>query len=125
LENDKIFYAHLDFLQTFGTKIHGTPIFGIFCVHLVYFSGFGIKYQEKSGNPGFKLKSKAFFLLCFQIKMYFRESFSKQALLTYVTRYKTFIAYVPISTIFQLKKCLPLPTVAMEMAETVLYFSPS
>jgi hypothetical protein len=25
--------------------------FGIFCVHLVHFSGFGILYQEKSGNP--------------------------------------------------------------------------
>jgi hypothetical protein len=25
--------------------------FGTFCVHLVHFSGFGIKYQEKSGNP--------------------------------------------------------------------------
>jgi hypothetical protein len=26
--------------------------FGTFCVHLVHFSGFGIMYQEKSGNPG-------------------------------------------------------------------------
>jgi hypothetical protein len=25
---------------------------GTFCIHLVHFSGFGIKYQEKSGNPG-------------------------------------------------------------------------
>jgi hypothetical protein len=25
--------------------------FGTFCVHLVHFSGFGIMYQEKSGNP--------------------------------------------------------------------------
>jgi hypothetical protein len=26
--------------------------FGIYCSHLVYFSGFGIMYQDKSGNPG-------------------------------------------------------------------------
>jgi hypothetical protein len=26
--------------------------FGTFCVHLAPFSGFGIMYQEKSGNPG-------------------------------------------------------------------------
>jgi hypothetical protein len=26
------------------------------CVHLVHFSGFGILYQEKSGNPGFVRK---------------------------------------------------------------------
>jgi hypothetical protein len=26
--------------------------FGTFCVDLVHFSGFGITYQEKSGNPG-------------------------------------------------------------------------
>jgi hypothetical protein len=25
--------------------------FGIFCEHLVHFSGFGIMYQQKSGNP--------------------------------------------------------------------------
>jgi hypothetical protein len=26
---------------------------GVFCDHLVHFSGFSIKYQEKSGNPVF------------------------------------------------------------------------
>jgi hypothetical protein len=26
--------------------------FGTFCGHLVYFSRFGMLYQEKSGNPG-------------------------------------------------------------------------
>jgi hypothetical protein len=26
--------------------------FGTFCIHLVHFYGFGIMYQEKSGNPG-------------------------------------------------------------------------
>jgi hypothetical protein len=25
--------------------------FGIFCILLVHFSGFGIMYREKSGNP--------------------------------------------------------------------------
>jgi hypothetical protein len=25
--------------------------FDTFCIHLVHFSGFGIMYQEKSGNP--------------------------------------------------------------------------
>jgi hypothetical protein len=29
-------------------------LFGTFCVHLVHFSGFGIMYQEKSGNPVWK-----------------------------------------------------------------------
>jgi hypothetical protein len=29
--------------------------FGTFCVHLEHFSGFGILYQEKSGNPGISL----------------------------------------------------------------------
>jgi hypothetical protein len=42
-----IFYGHLGYFMTFFT----------FCVHLVDFSGFGITYQEKSGNPG-----KNFFL---------------------------------------------------------------
>jgi hypothetical protein len=44
-----VMYGHLehfrgiwDILWTFGT----------FCVHLVHFSGLGIMYQEKSGNPG-------------------------------------------------------------------------
>jgi hypothetical protein len=36
-------------LQTFGT-FYISP-FGTFCAHLVHFSGFGIMYQEKSGNP--------------------------------------------------------------------------
>jgi hypothetical protein len=27
--------------------------FGTFCVHLVHFSGFGIMYEEKSGNTGY------------------------------------------------------------------------
>jgi hypothetical protein len=31
-----IFYDHLE----------------TFCIHLVHFSGYGIMYQEKSGNPG-------------------------------------------------------------------------
>jgi hypothetical protein len=26
--------------------------FGTFCFHLVHFYGFGVMYQEKSGNPG-------------------------------------------------------------------------
>jgi hypothetical protein len=26
-------------------------MYGTFCVHLVHFSGFGIMYQERSGNP--------------------------------------------------------------------------
>jgi hypothetical protein len=34
--------------------------FGTFCAHLVHFSGFGIKYLEKSGNPGIYLQP-AFF----------------------------------------------------------------
>jgi hypothetical protein len=35
-------YGHLEyFIGDFGT----------FFVHLVHFSGFGIMYQEKSGNP--------------------------------------------------------------------------
>jgi hypothetical protein len=36
-------------LQQIG-KFYGH--FGTYCGHLVYFSRFGILYQEKSGNPG-------------------------------------------------------------------------
>jgi hypothetical protein len=49
LENVYIFYVHLEYLQTFG-------IFYDHLVHFVFlwyiFSGFGIMYREKSGNPG-------------------------------------------------------------------------
>jgi hypothetical protein len=41
----KYFMAIWNILRTLG-------IFGTFCIHLVHFSGFGIMYQEKSGNPG-------------------------------------------------------------------------
>jgi hypothetical protein len=37
------------FLLKFGI-FYDRP-FGLFCVHLVHFSVFGIMYQEKSGNP--------------------------------------------------------------------------
>jgi hypothetical protein len=37
--------------------------FGTFCVHLVHFSGFGIMYQEKSGNPGAQDKRAPTFVL--------------------------------------------------------------
>jgi hypothetical protein len=32
--------------------------FGTFFIHFVFFSGFGIMYQEKSGNPGFKHRNR-------------------------------------------------------------------
>jgi hypothetical protein len=32
--------------------------FGTFCVHFVHFYGFGIMYQEKSGNPESKSTSQ-------------------------------------------------------------------
>jgi phosphatidylglycerophosphate synthase len=38
----RLFYSHCVYLKTFG----------ICCVFLVYFSRFGMLYQEKSGNPG-------------------------------------------------------------------------
>jgi hypothetical protein len=48
MENVDIFYGHLEYF----TDIWGIlGPFGIFCVHLVHFSGFGILCQEKSGNP--------------------------------------------------------------------------
>jgi hypothetical protein len=41
-------------LEDFGMEnvgIHILQPFGIVCGHLVYFSRFGMFYQEKSGNP--------------------------------------------------------------------------
>jgi hypothetical protein len=48
LENVAIFYGHLEYFKDIE-DILGP--FGTFCVHLVHFSGFGILFQEKSGNP--------------------------------------------------------------------------
>jgi hypothetical protein len=36
--------------------------FGTFCNHLVHFSGFGIMYQDKSGNPAFASSRNAFLI---------------------------------------------------------------
>jgi hypothetical protein len=41
--------------------------FGTFCIRLVHFSGLGIMYQEKSGNPGNELAT--FTLLFRQIRL--------------------------------------------------------
>jgi hypothetical protein len=45
-ENVDIFYRHLEYFRDIGDIL-----FVVFCVHLVHFSGFGIMYQENSGNP--------------------------------------------------------------------------
>jgi hypothetical protein len=38
--------------------------FGIFCCPLFSFPGFGMLYQETSGNPGFFICNHATFYLC-------------------------------------------------------------
>jgi hypothetical protein len=48
LENVDIFYGHFECFTDIWDILR--PI-GTLCVHLVHFSGFGIVYQEKSGNP--------------------------------------------------------------------------
>jgi hypothetical protein len=48
LENVNIFYGHLKYFTDIWDNLWP---FGTFCLHLVIFSGFGIMYQEKSGNP--------------------------------------------------------------------------
>jgi hypothetical protein len=48
LENADLFYAPLEYFADIWDVSYP---FGTFCVHLVHFSGFGIMYQEKSGNP--------------------------------------------------------------------------
>jgi hypothetical protein len=47
-ENVEIFNGHLEYFTDIWELL--CP-FGTFCVDLVHFSGFGITYQEKSGNP--------------------------------------------------------------------------
>jgi hypothetical protein len=63
LENVDIFYGHLEYLRTFG-------IFYEHLVHFVFiwyiFSGFGIMYQEKSGNPGPLPQVETFLLHLYQ-----------------------------------------------------------
>jgi hypothetical protein len=46
--NAYIFYGHLEYFMEIWDIIWP---FGTFCIRLVHFSGFGIMYQEKSGNP--------------------------------------------------------------------------
>jgi hypothetical protein len=48
LENVENFYGQLDHFTVLCDILW--PI-GMVCIHLVHFSGFGIMYQEKSGNP--------------------------------------------------------------------------
>jgi hypothetical protein len=47
-ENVDIFYGHLEYFKDIWEILRP---FGTFCVDLVHFSGFGIMYQQKSGNP--------------------------------------------------------------------------
>jgi hypothetical protein len=49
VEDVGIFYGHLVHFTVFWYIL---LTFGIVCGNLVYFSRFGILYQEKSGNPG-------------------------------------------------------------------------
>jgi hypothetical protein len=48
LEKVYIFFGHLEYFMEIWDILWP---FGTFCIHLVHFSGFGIMYQEKSGNP--------------------------------------------------------------------------
>jgi hypothetical protein len=43
-----VFYEHLEYFTAIWYNLWP---FGIVCVHLVHFSGFGSMHQEKSGNP--------------------------------------------------------------------------
>jgi hypothetical protein len=43
-----IFYGHLEYFMEIWNIL--CPL-GTFYIHLAHFSGFGIMYQEKSGNP--------------------------------------------------------------------------
>jgi hypothetical protein len=52
MEDDGIFYGHLVHFTVFCYIL---LTFGIVRGNLVYFSRFGILYQEKSGNPGSKI----------------------------------------------------------------------
>jgi hypothetical protein len=52
MEDVGILYNHLVFLWPFGIY---SKLFGIFYGYLVYFSRFGMLYQEKSGNPGLQV----------------------------------------------------------------------
>jgi hypothetical protein len=46
-----IFYGHSEYFMDSWDVFWP---FGTFRVHLVHFSGFGILYPEKSGNPGYR-----------------------------------------------------------------------
>jgi hypothetical protein len=48
MEDDGIFYGHLVYFTVFCYILR---TFGIVRGNLVYFSRFGILYEEKSGNP--------------------------------------------------------------------------
>jgi hypothetical protein len=48
LKNVNIFYGCLEYFTDIWEILWP---FGSFSAHLVYFSGIGIMYQEKSGNP--------------------------------------------------------------------------
>jgi hypothetical protein len=47
MENVELFYGHLEYFTDIRDILWP---FGTFYVNLVHFSGFGIMYQEKSGN---------------------------------------------------------------------------
>jgi hypothetical protein len=49
MEDIGIFYGHLFY---FAAILSILGPFGIFIRHFVYFSRFGMLYQENSGNPG-------------------------------------------------------------------------
>jgi hypothetical protein len=63
LENVNIFYSHWEYFTHIWIILW--PV-GTFCAHLVRFSGFGIMFQEKSGNPGRKQDKKPIKLFFFQ-----------------------------------------------------------
>jgi hypothetical protein len=49
LQNFDIFYGHLEYFKDIWDIL---LTFGTLCVHFIHFSGFGMLYQDKSGNPG-------------------------------------------------------------------------
>jgi hypothetical protein len=48
MEDVGIFYGHFVYMLA---KLYTLWPLGKYCGHLAYFSGFGMLYREKSGNP--------------------------------------------------------------------------
>jgi hypothetical protein len=76
MEDVGIFYGHLVHFMVFCYILW---TFGIVCGNFIYFSPFGILYQEKSGNPGQKRDQPVlFFIAKKELAGFFRDGFEKK-----------------------------------------------